>query len=176
MSYEKKLAREQREKAEKKRKRLRFLGLIGLTVAVIAAVVITVFAVRSCEETFTLEIGQPYDAGKATVTVTDIGIKRLASKEQVYAIITLKVEAEKDFTLDPYDFELDGTAPMSYSDADGVETTTDETKVSAGQTVQVRIAFLVPRSMKVSFLTYKKAVIRLGSMIENDNNLSEERK
>lgn len=158
--------------SEKKNKRLRFAGLIILTVLVVVAVVVTALVAKSCTEKVSIDIGQPYDAGKATVTVIDTEIKRLAVTEQVYAIITLKVEANKDFTLDPHDFALDGMSPMSYSGADGAEATTDETKVSAGQTAQVRIAFLVPRSMKVSFLTYKKAEIRLGSMIENDNNLS----
>ena len=160
------------EQTEKRNKRLRFAGLIVLTVLVVVAVVVTALVVKSCTEKVTLDIGQPYDAGKATVTVTGVEIKRVAVTEQVYAIITLKVEAEKDFTLDPEDFELDGVSPMGLGLPDGTNLDTEEKEIAAGATEQVEIALLVPRSMKVSFLTYKKAEIRLGSMIENDNNLS----
>ena len=107
---------EQRSAAElavKKKKRLRFAGLVVLTVLVIAAVIITALCVKSCEEKVNLDIGQPYDAGKAVVTVKDIKIERLAAMENVYAIITLEVQAEKDFTLDPFDFELDGVSPLT---------------------------------------------------------------
>lgn len=162
------------EKAEKKKKRLRFAGLVALTVLVVVAVIVAALIAKSCTEKVSLDIGQPYDAGKATVTVTDVTVKRIATTEQVYAIVTLKVEADKDFVLDPYDFELDGVSPMRLTDADDNVISTAETKVAAGQTAEVSIAFLVPRSMKVSILSYKKAEIRLGSMIENDNNLSKE--
>ena len=160
------------EQIDKRNKRLRFAGLILLTVLVVVAVVVTALVVKSCNEKVSLDIGQPYDAGKATVTVTGVAIKRMAATEQVYAIITLRVDAEKDFVLDPGDFELDGVPPMGLGLPDGTDLDTEEKEIAAGATEQVEIAFLVPRSMKVSFLTYKKAEIRLGSMIENDNNLS----
>lgn len=160
------------EQIDKRNKRLRFAGLILLTVLVVVAVVVTALVVKSCNEKVSLDIGQPYDAGKATVTVSGVAIKRMAATEQVYAIITLRVEAEKDFVLDPGDFELDGVPPMGLGLPDGTDLDTEEKEIAAGATEQVEIAFLVPRSMKVSFLTYKKAEIRLGSMIENDNNLS----
>lgn len=160
--------------AEKKKKRLRFAGLVILTILVVAAVIITALSVKSCEEKINLDLGQPYDAGKATVTVSDLSVKSIADSEMVYAIVTVKVETEKDFTLDPSDFALDGTPPMNLKLADGTEVTTEKTEIVAGQTKDVKIAFMVKRSMAVSFLTYKKAVIRLGSMTENDNNLSKE--
>lgn len=147
-------------------KRLRFAGLVALTVLVIAAVVITALAVRSCDEKVNLDIGQPYDAGKATVTVTDVYVKGTGLSD-VYAIITLKVDAVKDFTLDPYDFELDGAAPMKLRLPDDEYIDVGKTYVEAGKSEEVKIAFMVPSSMSVSFLTYKKAVIRLGSMIAN---------
>lgn len=160
--------------AEKKKKRLRFAGLVVLTVLVIAAVIITALAVRSCEERVNLDLGQPYDAGKATVTVSDVSVKRIGETEKVYAIITIRVAAEKEFTFDPYDFELDGISPMKLKLADDGEITTDKTVVGAGEIEEIKLAFMTERSMAVSFLTYKKAVIRLGSMTENDNNLSKE--
>lgn len=160
--------------AEKKKKRLRFAGLVILTVLVVAAVIISALVVKSCEEKVNLDLGQPYDAGKATVTVSDLSVIRIADSDNVYAIVTVKVEAEKDFTLDPSEFALDGAQPMSLSLADGTVVTTEKTEIGAGQTKDVKIAFMTERSMSVSFLTYKKAVIRLGSMIENDNNLSKE--
>lgn len=161
---------------EKNKKRLRFAGLIVLTVLVIAAVLLTVFLAKSCDEKVQLDMGQPYDAGKAVLTVTGLEIKRVGTTQQVYAIVTVKAEAKKDFTFNPYDFSIDEASPMflRYADDNGekYEINTDETVVAAGETAEKKIAFMVPRSMKVSFLTYKKAVIRLGSMIENDNNLS----
>ncbi len=165
---------EQRSAAElavKKKKRLRFAGLVVLTVLVIAAVIITALCVKSCEEKVNLDIGQPYDAGKAVVTVKDIKIERLAAMENVYAIITLEVQAEKDFTLDPFDFELDGVSPLTLRTSDDTTIDTEKKEIAAGTTEEVKLAFFVPRSMNVSFLTYKKAVIRLGSMIESENNL-----
>lgn len=165
MRSEKTMTPSQRE--EKKKKRLRFAGLVILTILVVAVTVATVFIAQSCNATVDLDIGQPYDAGRATVTVANVEVKRAGVLEQVYAIITLKVQAEKDFTLDPNDFELDGVSPMKLGTSDGTYIDTAETEISAGTTEQVKIAFMVPRSMKVSFLTYKKAVIRIGSMIEN---------
>lgn len=160
------------EQTEKRNKRLRFAGLIVLTVLVVVAVVVTALVVKSCTEKVSLDIGQPYDAGKASVTVTDVEITRLHSTEQVYAVVTVKVAAEKDFTLDPGDFEIDGVAAIELVLPDDTIVSADAQKIAAGETAEVKIAFLVPRSMKVSFLTYKNAEIRLGSMIENDNNLS----
>lgn len=156
----------------KREKRIRFAGLVILTVAVIAAVLITMFAVRSCNEKVYLDIGQSYDVGKASVTVTDVYIERMAKTELVYAVVTVKVEAEKDFTLDTDDFRLDDVPAMTLSLSSVGTVSTGKTEVAAGETKDVKVAFCVPRSMKVSDLTYKKAVIRLGSMIENDNNLS----
>ncbi len=158
--------------AEKKKKRLRFAGLVILTVLVIAAVIITALAVRSCEETVNLDIGQPYDAGKATVTVTDVSVQGIADTGNVYAVITVEVAAEKDFTLDPYDFELDGISPTDTGISGDSTITTGKTEIGAGETKEIKLAFMTERSMAVSFLTYKRAEIRLGSMIENDNNLS----
>ncbi len=156
----------------KREKRIRFAGLVILTVAVIAAVLITMFAVRSCSEREYLDIGQPYDVGKATVTVTDVYIERMATTETVYAVITVKIEAEKDFTMNTDDFRLDDVSAMTVTLPSAGTVTTGKTEVAAGETKDVKVAFCVPRSMKVSSLTYKKAVFRLGSMIENDNNLS----
>ena len=164
------------EVTDKKGKRLRFAGLVLLTVLVIAAALLTVFIAKSCDEKVQLDMGQSYDAGKAVLTVTGLEIKRVGTTQQVYVIVTVKTEAKKDFTFNPYDFSIDDVSPMflRYTDDNGgkSEINTDETVVAAGETAEIKIAFMVPRSMKESFLTYKKAVIRLGSMIENDNNLS----
>ena len=161
-------------RAEKKMKRLRFAGLVILTVLVIAAVIITSLTVRSCEEKVNIDLGQPYDAGKATVTVSDVSVTRIADTERVNAVITVRIEAEKEFTVDPFDFELDGISPTGLTLADDNAITIEKTVVGAGETKEIKLAFTTARSMAVSFLTYKKAVIRLGSMIENDNNLSKE--
>lgn len=166
-------------KDEKKKKRLRFAGLVALTVAVIIAAVAAGLIARSCEATQNLDIGQTYDDGKAGITVSDIYIKRAGTTEYAYAIITVRIDAEKDYTLDPLDFELDGTTPMSLSfeGEDGkISTDLEKIQVAAGTSAEKVIGFMMPYSMKVSELTYKKAVIRVGSMTESENNLIEEKK